>query len=220
MNRKTSTKQLKAALLNLELAKQANINKVTGIWKCAECQTEKRATAHQKRQKYCSKECMAKAYTIRLKGINNPHYSNANYRVCKVCGKKYQSYQKTTKFCSMKCRDVEGLSPSMRMNAKKDANHNKIVSILKKGGAIVKDLSRASNGIPDLAVWHMKQWHLVEIKNPETSYGKKGLSKSQQKFADEWNGGPVFIIRTEDEAEKFLIGEFDDLIHVAGGKPK
>jgi hypothetical protein len=72
------------------------------------------------------------------------------------------------------------------------------------------------NGIPDILVWHLEKWHLIEIKNPKTDYGKKGLSPRQQKWAEEWRGGPVFIIRTEDDANKFLIGEFADIDQVKG----
>jgi hypothetical protein len=187
-----------------------------GTWKCRVCETIAPATVHQKRKTYCSKGCMASDYKVIFKGSLNPNYSNAGYHACLICNIKFKSYQKNRKFCSLKCRNVYGLSPAMRNNARKDNNHNMIVDILKKGGVVVKDLSKAMNGIPDILVWHFEKWHLIEIKNPKTDYGKKGLNPKQQKWAEEWRGGPVFIIRTEDDANKFLIGEFADIDQVKG----
>jgi len=188
-----------------------------GIWTCAVCKVEKRATVHQKRKKYCSNACVSIAYKVALLGKQNPNFRNAGIKICKVCKKQYKSYDKRRKYCSMVCRDVEG-NEALRHNARKDANHNEIVEILEKGGIIVKDTSKLMQGFPDLLVWHMDAWHLVEIKNPNTAYGKKGLSKSQQKFADDWRGGPVFIMRTKEDAEKFIIGEFAEIDQVGGDK--
>lgn len=190
-------------------------NKQFGIWKCVECGVEKPATAHQKRKKYCSNKCVSAAYKIRLIGENNGNYKNAGIKICCVCQKQYKNYNKRSRYCSIKCRDVEG-NDALRHNARKDANHNAMVEALVKGGAVVKDTSKLMQGFPDLLVWYMDKWHLVEIKNPETSYGKKGLSKSQEKFANEWKGGPVMIIRTQEDVDKFLIGEFEELNQVRG----
>jgi len=193
------------------------VKRTVEIWTCKVCKVQKVATAHLKRQTYCSKSCMSIAYKVELLGANNPNFSNAGIRICKVCNKEYKNYNKTRKYCSMACRDVEG-NEALRHNARKDANHNELVEILEKGGMVVKDTSKLMQGFPDLLVWHMEAWHFVEIKNPNTAYGKKGLSKSQQKFADDWKGGPVFILRTKEDAEKFIIGEFAEIDQVGGNK--
>ena len=75
-------------------------------------------------------------------------------------------------------------------------------------------MSKAMYGFPDLLVWHFETWHLVEIKNPKTHYGKQGLNKLQKKWAEEWRGGPVFIMRTEEDVDKFIIGEFGEIDQV------
>jgi hypothetical protein len=187
------------------------------IWSCVVCKIQKPATAHQKRKKYCSKNCMAIEYKNRFKGENNANYKNSEIRICKVCQKEYKSYNKKRKYCSQDCFQAIG-KDNVRFAAKKDNNHHIIVDALEKGGVVVKDTSKLMQGFPDLLVWHMKAWHLIEIKNPDTAYGKKGLSKSQKKFAENWQGGPVFIIRTSQDVEKFIIGEFDEIDQVGGVK--
>lgn len=219
MTNKPSPKKLKAALLNLELANQANKNKVYGIWTCAQCGVEKKATAHQKRQKYCSHVCMANAYKTSLAGINNPNYSNAGYKTCKLCGNKFKSYAKNRVFCSKKCTNEEFAKFAMRIKAKKDANHNEIVAILEAGGAVVKDMSTQGRGFPDILVWHLEAWYLIEIKNPKTEYGRKGLNKNQLDFVKDWKGGPVFIMRTNEEAKNFVDGKLE-LLEIVGGEIK
>jgi Holliday junction resolvase/endogenous inhibitor of DNA gyrase (YacG/DUF329 family) len=191
------------------------MSKVFGLWHCQQCGIAKTATVHQKRKKYCSNKCVSIAYKSRMLGENNGNYSNAGNKICKVCEIKFKHYSKTRQYCSLKCRDVEG-NEALRHNARKDANHNEIVEILEKGGVVVRDTSKLMRGFPDLLAWHMDQWHLIEIKNPNTAYGKKGLSRLQQEFATTWKGGPVFIMRTAEDANKFIIGEFSEIDKIGG----
>jgi len=104
----------------------------------------------------------------------------------------------------------------MRMSSKKDANHWEIVRLLMAGGAFVKDMSRAFFGVPDLLVWYKGIWSFIEIKNPQSYYGKKGLNKQQRKWAEDWCGGPVFVIRTADDVALFLAWRLTELEHVGG----
>lgn len=150
-----------------------------------------------------------------MRGEGNPNFRAAGARVCCGCGSAYSSYSKARKFCSHACYQKSG---TMRGRAKKDANHNEIVAALEKCGATVRDLSHASNGVPDLLVWVREQWHLVEVKNPETGYGKRGLNERQKKWATDWRGGPVFILRTVDEAIAFARGKLDDIQTIGGDK--
>lgn len=205
-----------SSLRNLQKALEKNKSKIYGVWKCKTCQKEAKATSHQLRKTYCSNICMSKDYKVRLIAENNPNYSNAGIKTCEICQKLYKNYSKKSRFCSMACRDKHGLSPEMRHNAKKDANHNEIVGYLESGGAFVIDCSKMMHGMSDLLVWHIEQWHLVEIKNPKTAYGKKGLNPSQMKFANNWQGGPVYIIRTKNDVDSFLIGEFEKIDKVGG----
>lgn len=43
---------------------------------------------------------------------------------------------------------------------------------------------------------------LAEFKNPETGYGRKGLSPSQREFRDRWRGGPIFRIDTVEDVDR------------------
>ncbi len=71
---------------------------------CKFCGVEFRVKpSHYDRSTYCSKQCMSADYKTRLQGENNPNYSAASKRVCLVCGKEYQSYSKTRKYCSWSC---------------------------------------------------------------------------------------------------------------------
>lgn len=210
-----SKKQRLAQSENIK--KTIDLHKNRGFWECKGCNNKILSpTVHQMRKTYCNKSCMSKDYKVRLIGKNNSNYSNSGIKVCEQCNKEFKHYSKIRRFCSNECRFMYGLSPAMRHNAKKDANHNEIVGYLENGGAIVKDCSKMMHGMPDLLVWHMEAWHLVEIKNPNTAYGKKGLSPSQKKFADEWQGGPVYIVRTKEDCELFLIGELKKLDHFGG----
>jgi hypothetical protein len=196
-----SKKQI-AAKKNLEAANAANKKKhLFGEWECAECGCKKPATVHQKRQTYCSKECMSSGYKKRMVGETNPHYSNADHRICTVCRKDFKSYQ-ARKYCSIACRDTVE-SVFLRGGARKDKNHDEIVSYFEAGGAQVIDLSKALYGIPDIAVMFDGTLSMVEIKNPKTKYG---LSKAQVAWAKKFKGFPVYVVRTKTDVENFLSG--------------
>lgn len=102
-----------------------------------------------------------------------------------------------------------GLAAAKKMKtygAKKDANHNEIVDAFKKLGAPVMDLSSMGGGVPDLIVECQGVLHLVDVKNPKTGYGKRGLNKLQKKWAEQWNGGPVYLVYTLQDVENLVNG--------------
>lgn len=99
----------------------------------------------------------------------------------------------------------------MRYGAKKDANHVEIVDAMRKCGATVYDLSTTGGGVPDVIAWVKDQWRLVEIKNPKTTYGRKGLNKVQVKWLAQWRGGPVYVVRDVTSAIRFASGSFDGI---------
>lgn len=80
---------------------------------------------------------MASDYKTRLWGENNPNWKNA-FRVCNTCGNSFQSYNKTSKYCSRKCA---GLS---------DANIQKLKVICK----IVKPKKEKKTKITKVKVKH------------------------------------------------------------------
>ena len=97
-----------------------------------------------------------------------------------------------------------------RRAAKKDANHKEIFGVI-ESICPVKDLSEAGRGIPDGIAWINNGWHWFDVKNPKTGYGRRGLNKRQKEWASDWRGGPVFLIYTKDEAEKFAKGYWCEL---------
>ena len=82
-----------------------------------------------------------------------------------------------------------------RVAARVDANQGEIVKALRQAGLIVHDTSRLGGGFPDLVV--LKEGHaiLLEVK---TAKGK--LTKDEKEFFDTWREGPVYIVRSVEEA--------------------
>lgn len=88
-----------------------------------------------------------------------------------------------------------------------DENQEEIFEAWRRMGVSVVDTSDVGAGFPDAILgWHGRNL-LVEIKNPETRYGRKGLSSGQRRFSDDWNGDPVHVVSTIDEAIA-LIGAY------------
>lgn len=102
-----------------------------------------------------------------------------------------------------------------KYGAKKDANHKEVMQVIEQITAVL-DLSHAGYGVPDGAAWVEGGWHLFDIKNPKTSYGKKGLNDRQKKWARDWRGGPVYLIHDTDEAQDFARGRFEGLKREGG----
>lgn len=87
-----------------------------------------------------------------------------------------------------------------RPKARKDGNHGEIVARFEALGCTVAQLHAAGvAGWPDLVVGLLGANRLVEIKNPETAYGRAGLNKNQQEFNRDWRGEPMFTVCSEDE---------------------
>ena len=128
------------------------------------------------------------------------------------------------KFCSYQCFLGSG-GPIMAgrsavrsrsaYGAKKDANHKQIVDALRKGGIGVIDTSHFGGGFPDLICGRGGINHLVEIKNPKTSYGRRGLNDLQQQFAENWRGEGIFILESVDDVASFINGRFSELKFVS-----
>jgi hypothetical protein len=94
---------------------------------------------------------------------------------------------------------AEGYRHNMKMRGRKDNNHDAIKEAFEKNGCDVLDLSAMGQGVPDLLVHYAYVWHAVEVKNPKTSYGRKGLNKNQLALRDRV-GGSIEIVKTIEEA--------------------
>jgi hypothetical protein len=83
----------------------------------------------------------------------------------------------------------------MRRAARVDTNHAAIVAALRAAGASIVSLASLGHGVPDLLVCGAGWCRLIEIKTPT---GK--LTSDQVAFAAHWQGPPVVIVRSVDEA--------------------
>lgn len=94
--------------------------------------------------------------------------------------------------------DVAGRTPR---RGRRDGNHADIVGAFQATGCSVQETTDTGlDGFPDLVVGCMGVNHLVETKNPDTEYGRRGLSASQQRFNAGWRGEPMVAVSTVDEA--------------------
>lgn len=95
----------------------------------------------------------------------------------------------------------------MRRAAKRDANHKPVVDTFRALGCSVFETDRVGEGFPDLVLGMLGENILIEIKNPETHYGRAGLSGSQSAFNDGWRGAKVVVICSADEAAAFVLNK-------------
>lgn len=82
----------------------------------------------------------------------------------------------------------------------KDLNHDDIAETFEQLGCSVLHTHEVGGGFPDMVIGLVGITVLVEIKNPDTGYGKAGLTKSQRRFGDLWRGGRVHVVMTKDQA--------------------
>ena len=92
-----------------------------------------------------------------------------------------------------------------------DENQTEIVQYLRKLGAKVLILSAVGNGCPDLLVsirrQHLRKhaWiGLIEIKSDAQPPSKQRLTPHEQKFFDDWEGCPVFIVKCLADIDKLF----------------
>ena len=88
----------------------------------------------------------------------------------------------------------------MRRAAKRDKNHREIADAFRQVGCSVFETDRVGEGFPDLILGVMGRNVLVEVKSPETRYGRAGLNPNQTLFNEAWRGDKVVIVTTADEA--------------------
>ena len=84
-----------------------------------------------------------------------------------------------------------------RRAARRDANEKGIILGLRAVGASVRAVS--GPGVLDLLVGFRRATFLLEVKTDEGE-----LTKAQREFLDEWRGGPAGVVRTLDEALRFI----------------
>lgn len=88
-----------------------------------------------------------------------------------------------------------------RLRGRKDATQDGIVKRLRElGCTVILTHDTGIAGWPDLVVGCAGVTHLVECKNLDTSYGRKGLNAYQSAFARDWRGERLWIVHSPDEA--------------------
>lgn len=81
----------------------------------------------------------------------------------------------------------------MRYARRVDANQAEIVAALRKAGAKVKVVHQPY----DLQIWAGDRTMYIEVKNPKTSRGRKGMNEKQ---LEEAQGLPVAMVDSVDAA--------------------
>ena len=172
-----------------------------------------------KGRRYCCDECKICALAAVTKKMNC---------TCAQCGitfHAYSSQHRTRRFCSYACHLASGgakrageaaVMAKRKYGNKKDANHKEIVDAFEALGASVLDLSDMGCGVPDLIVWCMNGWQLVDVKNPKTGYGRRGLNPLQREWASKWKGGPVYMVSTIDDVVALINGKKESVKSFGG----
>lgn len=196
-----------ACRANLILAMEANRLRPKRIatFACAACGVQCEVKqSHVLKKRYCSTTCMASAYKTRLVGAENPNYRAAGEKVCAGCGRSFLHYSKSRKYCTFKCYLDASEEMRSKPGCRTDANQAEIMAALRQVGASVLDLSAVGRGVPDLLVSFQGVNYLIEVKNAGSAYGRAGLTKRQQSWADWWKGGPVHIATSIDDALRII----------------
>lgn len=82
-------------------------------------------------------------------------------------------------------------------STKSDANQAPIATGLRQVGASVISLHRVGDDCPDLLVGFRGVSYLLEVKNPD---GRDRVSEGQERFIEDWRGGPAVVVRSLQEA--------------------
>jgi hypothetical protein len=90
----------------------------------------------------------------------------------------------------------------VRRAAKRDDNHGEVVGAFRAVGCLVQDLAAVGEGCPDLLIGIpvARALAFVEIKDGDKPPSARALTPAQQRWHAEWNGYPVHIVTTVDEA--------------------
>lgn len=93
-----------------------------------------------------------------------------------------------------------------RHRGSKDGNHDEVAARFVALGCDVVDMHACGvRDFLDLVVGCAGVTHIVEVKNPETRYGRAGLTIGQSAFARDWRGGKVYVVTSPDEAEALVM---------------
>ena len=89
------------------------------------------------------------------------------------------------------------MGSDVRYARRTDGNQSEIVAALRLAGARVKIVHQPY----DLQVWIGEKTMYIEVKNPKTQYGKRGLNAKQ---TEEAQGLPVYMVDSVEAALRAL----------------
>lgn len=92
----------------------------------------------------------------------------------------------------------------MRRASNIDTNQPLIVKALRAVGATVEHLHSVGKGCPDLLVGYRRQSFLLEVKDPAKPPSHRSLNEAQVTWHRLWNGLPVVVVLTPEEALKAI----------------
>ena len=92
----------------------------------------------------------------------------------------------------------------MRRDSRADANQSEIVEFARACGATIQHLHMVGDGCPDLLIGYLGLNDLWEIKVPgaNLSKRKRGKSRSQVEWHQDWRGSACVIRTVEDATER------------------
>ena len=152
---------------------------------------------------YCSRFCAG--LSVGLRGDRRRRNPPIQLR-CPVCGAERQLYHRKQRFCSRRCAGA-GRAKTYRNNGRIDLNQQAIIDALRNVGAAVLDTSSVGGGCCDLIVGFRKENFLIEVKNPDNSYGRNGFNKRQQQWNRYWAGRTPEIAYSIDDALNIIAGQ-------------
>lgn len=85
-----------------------------------------------------------------------------------------------------------------------DNHHITVGHFLALGCSVTDTAGLGAPGFPDLVVGCCGVNHLVEVKNLETAYGRRGLAPQQTAYNDGWRGEAVELVT--------CLGDVEDLV--------
>jgi len=88
----------------------------------------------------------------------------------------------------------------MRRAARTDDNQTEIVKGLRKHGVKVQSTAAIGAGFPDLLCGYEAVLALLEVKDGKKAPSAQKLTPDQTKWHAEWEGMPVFTVRSLAEA--------------------
>ena len=167
---------------------------------CAVCSGKFPWAKNGDKAKYCSRVCAGKA-----NGSIKTDFGKLRNYTCRHCNNQFSSYYKKRDFCSRKCStDAWTQSMPKGIRCRLDNNHKEVVDALIAAGAKVMDASAVGRGFPDIVVLYKDRIMLMEIKNPNTAYGRAGLNKLQQKFHKRFESWPISMVDGVEAALRHL----------------